>query len=60
MQATGLTDDVHARADRQVVGVAQQDLGAHLQQLAVVQGLDARLGAHGHEHRRFDDAMRRV
>ena len=43
-----------------MVSVAEEDLGAHLQQLAVVEGLDARLGAHRHEDRRFDDAMRRV
>ena len=60
MQATSLTDNVHARSNRQMVRVAEEDLGAHLQQLAVVQGLDAGLSADRHEDRSLYDAMRRV
>ena len=42
-------DDLRAGAEVQVVGVAEDDLGAELPQLARLHGLDRRLGAHRHE-----------
>ena len=44
----------------QVVGVAEDDLGADLLEVAVQRGLDRALRADGHERGRLDDAVRRV
>ena len=52
-------DDVQPGADVEVIGIAEDDLGAHLAQLARVNRLDAALRADGHEDRRIHDAMRR-
>ena len=59
MQPTRRADDVEAGADIEVIGVAEDDLRAHLAQLARVNRLDAALRADGHVHRRVHDAVRR-
>lgn len=59
VQAAGLFHDIHARTDVQMIGVAQNDLRAHLRELAVVERLDTGLGADGHEDRRFHHTTRR-
>ena len=58
VQAAGGADDVESGPEVEMVSVAEDDLRAHLQQFARVEGLDAGLRADGHEHRRFDDAVR--
>ena len=50
-------DQVVARAQPQVVGVAEDDLGAELLELLRVQRLDRSLGADRHEHRGFHRAV---
>ena len=58
VQPAGGADDVESGPDAEMVGVAEDDLRAHLAEFARVERLDAGLGTDGHEHRRFDDAMR--
>ena len=58
VQPAGGADDVEAGPDVQVIGVAENDLRAHLAEFARVERLDAALRADGHEHRRLDDAVR--
>ncbi len=58
VQAAGGADDFESGPDIEVVGVAEDDLRAHLQQFARVERLDAGLRADGHEHRRVHDAVR--
>ncbi len=60
VQAAELGDHVLARAEVQVVRVAEEDRSADRAQLVGVDGLDGRLGADGHEGRRLDLAVRRV
>ncbi|MNI21736.1 hypothetical protein D3C73_752680 [compost metagenome] len=57
MQAAVLFHDVRARAQPQVERVAQHDLRADFLQLVRHHGLDAAIGAHGHEDGRLDHAM---
>ena len=57
MQPACRVDDLHARPDVQMVGVAQNDLRAHLLQFAGINGLHRRLSAHGHEHGRVNHTM---
>src|SRR5690554_1441024 len=57
VQAAVLLHDLGARAQPQVEGVAQYDLGADLVELVRQHGLDAAIGAHGHEDRRLDSPM---
>ena len=57
VQAAGELDDVHAGADVEMIGVAEDDLRIHLQQFTGVERLHAGLRAHGHENGRIDDAM---
>src|SRR6266545_2235657 len=52
-------DDVETGADVEVIGVAEDDLRAHLAQLARVNRLDAALRADGHVQRGVHDAARR-
>jgi hypothetical protein len=47
VESPELGDQVGARAEVQVVGVAEQDLGAELTELRRVDRLDRRLGATG-------------
>ena len=60
MQSARLLHQLLARAQVQVVGVGQDDLRAAVLQLVGRHGLDAGLGAHGHEDGRFDHAVGRV
>lgn len=57
VQAAGLLDDILPRPQIQMIGIAQDDLGAQGFQVPVVHGLDRSLGADGHENGRLDDAM---
>ena len=56
MQAAGGAENIQAGTNGEMVGVAQQNLRAHLAQFARVQRLDAGLGADRHEDRRLDHA----
>ena len=58
MQAAQLADQLVARAEVQVVRVAEDDLRAERAHLDGVERLDGRLRSDGHEHRRLDLAMR--
>jgi hypothetical protein len=58
MQSTRSGNDFEAGAQVEMVGIAQNDLRAHLVQFARVESLDAGLRADGHKHRRLDDAAR--
>ena len=60
MQTTRAAEDVEPGADREVIGVAQDDLSAHLAQFARVNGFDAALSAHRHEDRGINGSMRRL
>ena len=60
MQAAEPRDQLVARAQEQVIGVAEDDCGADRLEVAVQRRLDAALRADGHERRRLDDAVRRV
>jgi hypothetical protein len=57
MQSTRGGDDLESRPDVEVIGVAQDDLSAHLFQFARVERLDAGLGAHRHEHGRVNHSV---
>ena len=57
VQAAMLFHDFRARAQPQVEGVAQHDLRADFLQLVRQHGLDAAVGAHGHEDGRLDHAV---
>ena len=58
VESAGLMQNVRARAEIQVVGIAQDDLCAHLCfEFVKVYGLDAPDGTHGHEDRGLDDAV---
>jgi hypothetical protein len=59
VQPARCADDVHARADVEMIRVAEDDLRAHLAQLARVNRLHAALRAHGHEHRRVHHSVGR-
>ncbi len=59
MKAAGSLDDFQAGTDVEMVGVAEDDLGAHLAQFAGVEGFDAGLGADRHEDGGVDDAAGR-
>ena len=58
VQPAGGADDVESGTQIEMVGVAEDDLRAHLAEFARVERLDAGLRADGHEHRRFHHAMR--
>ena len=53
-------DPFVARSQIQVVRVAQDDLGADLDQIVGIERLDRRVCAHRHEDRRLDVAVGRV
>jgi hypothetical protein len=59
VQPAELGDRLRAGTEVQVVGVAEQDLGAEVAQLAGVDALDRGLGADGHEGRRAQLTVRR-
>ena len=58
VEAASSSDDFHARTDVQMIGVAEDDLGAHFAQFARIDGFDAALGADRHEDRGVDRAVR--
>jgi hypothetical protein len=62
VQAAGGADDLEARAQVQVVGVAEDDPGVEGRRLELAggHGLDRALGADRHEHRQRDRAARGV
>src|SRR5438105_2510508 len=57
VQAAGSTDNVHAGANVEMIGVTQNYLCAHFAQFARVERLDTALRAHGHEDGRIHNAM---
>ena len=56
MQIASRADDLKPRPDVKVVGIAEDDLRAHLEQFTGIQRLDAALRAHRHERGRIDNA----
>ena len=56
MQTARSLNDVQAGPDEEMIGIAENDLRAHLAQFAWIKGLDAALRADRHEHGRIDDA----
>ncbi len=60
MQSAQLGDGVLAGAHGQVIGIGKHDLGAELLDGLGRDALDVCLGAHGHENRRLDVAVRGV
>ena len=60
MEAATASDELVTGAEEQVIGVAENDLRAALDQVAVKCGLDRALRAHGHERRRVHETMRRL
>ena len=50
VQTAEAADQFMARPDKKVVGVAQNDLSAKLQQVFRGNGLDRTQGTHGHEY----------
>ena len=60
VQAAQLGDQVVAGPQGEMIGVAEDDLRAGFASWCGRQTLDGGLGADRHEHRRFDDAVRRV
>ena len=57
MQAAEPAQDVEARAQPEVKGVAEDDLGAHRLERGRQHALDGAVGAHRHEGRRLDAAV---
>ena len=60
VQAAAARDQLVARPQEQVIGVAEDDLGADRLEVAVQRRLDRALRAHRHERRRLHDAVRRL
>ena len=52
VESASLANDVYAWSNIEMIGIAENDLGAHLAKFARVEGLYAALSSHGHEHRR--------
>ena len=59
VQAAAARDQVVAGPQIEMIGVAEQDLGAEPLEIAVRDALDRALRADGHERRRLDLAVRR-
>src|SRR2546430_3270280 len=59
MQPAGSANDVHPWPDIKVISIAQNDLRAHFTQFPWINGFDASLCPHRHEHRRVHNAVRR-
>ncbi len=53
MQPAEFTNDIQARSQEQVKGVAQDDLGTYLDEVARGHGLHRAVGAHGHKRGGF-------
>ena len=60
VEAAEARDALVAGAQVEVVGVAEDQVGAEGEQVLLAQGLHRGLGAHGHEDRGLDDAVGRV
>src|SRR5688572_15337803 len=58
MEAAAARDQLVARTEHQVIGVAKNDAGANLLKMLRSQGLNRALGADGHEDGRLDVATR--
>ena len=59
VQPAAPRDQIVAGAQVEVIGVAEDDLGADLFEIAMGDALDRALRADRHERRRLDDAVRR-
>ena len=59
VQPAEAADELVAGPQVEVIGVAEDDRGAAVEQIAGAQGFYGRLRAHRHEYRRVDDAVRR-
>ena len=59
MQPAGPRDQLVARPQEEVIGVAEDDLGAEILEVAMGDRLDRAARADRHEGRRLDDAVRR-
>ena len=57
VQATEGADDIKARSQPQVKGVAKDDLGTGFVQAVGRHGLDGAVGSNRHENRGFDGAV---
>ena len=60
MEPAAPRDQLVAGPQKQVIGVAEDDLGAGIAQVAMKRGLDRALRADRHERRRLHHAVRRV
>ena len=60
VQTAAPRDEFVARAEEQVIGVAEDDVGARLGDVAVQRRLDRALRAHRHEGGRLHHAVRRL
>ncbi len=60
VEPTHFLDQLVARAEPEVVGVAEDDLRSQLDEFVGVQGFHGPLGADGHENRSFHRAMREL
>ena len=60
VKAAGVGDDLHAGGNREMVSVAENNLRAHLDEFARVEGFHAGLCADRHEDGRFDCTVRSV
>jgi len=61
MQSTHAADGLMSRAEKEVIGVGEQDLDAQiLREVALGEAFHGGLGADRHEHRGIDDAVRGV
>src|ERR1043166_3243770 len=60
MQTAKAADEVVARAEEEVIGVAQDDMRPTGQQVAGAQRLDRGLGANWHKYRSIEGPMRGV
>src|ERR1700683_1717857 len=59
MQSTKVAHGFDSRAQVEVISVAEKNLNAEFLENVLGHGFDRRRGADGHEHRRFDLAVRR-
>ena len=60
MQPSKLPDQIPARPDKEVVGIAENNLGTQLVKIFRRDRLDSSLGADRHENRCFDPAVQGV
>ena len=60
VEPAGAGDELVARPQVEVVGVGEDDSGVELEEVLLVEGFYRRPGAHGHEDRGFNGAVRRL